>query len=79
MHHSEEASHFEWLKKRFTDCFGLPTEMYKRRVLLSYDGVELEKGYNRIVATWQGLFFEFRDEDIKYENLELSFDTAHGM
>ena len=59
-HQSEEAEHFHWLKKRFTDCFGLPTDMYKRRRLCSFDGVELAKGYNRVVATWQGLFFEIK-------------------
>ena len=50
---SESDGHFHWLKKCFTDCFGLPTEMYKRRKLISFDGVELAKGYNRVVATWQ--------------------------
>ena len=63
------TTHFDWLKKRFTDCFGLPTDMYKRRRLVSFDGVELAKGYTRVVATWQGLFFELKDEDINYQEL----------
>ena len=79
LHRSQEASHFDWLKKRFTDCLGLPTEMYKRRKLLSFDGVELAKGYNRVVATWQGLFYELREEDINYKVLKHDFNTVQGM
>ena len=79
LHRSQEESHFDWLKKRFTECFGLPTDMYKRRKLMSFDGVEVAKGYNRVVATWQGLFFELRDEDINYDALAPGFNTAQGM
>ena len=35
----EEARHFHWMKKRFTECFGLPTDMYKRRNLISFEVV----------------------------------------
>ena len=76
---SERDRPFHWLKKCFTDCFGLPTEMYKRRKLISFDGVELAKGYNRVVATWQGLFYEFRDEDINFRDLKPGFNTAQGI
>ena len=79
VNHIQEPKHFDWLKKRFTDCFGLPTEMYKRRRLVSFDGVELAKGYARVVATWQGLFFELKDEDINYRDLKPGFDTRSGM
>ena len=63
---SESDRHFHWLQKCFTDCFSLPTEMYKRRKLISFDGVELAKGYNRVIATWQGFYYELRDEDINF-------------
>ena len=74
-----DTNHFDWLKKRFTECFGLPTDMYKRRRLVSFDGVELAKGYARVVATWQGLFFELKDKDINYQELKPGFDTTLGM
>ena len=48
---SQEDLHFDWMKKRFKDCFGLPTEMYKRLSMFSFDGVELAKGYRRVFAT----------------------------
>ena len=75
---TEEASHFHWMKNRFTECFGLPTDMYKRRNLISFDGVMLAKGYSRVVVTWQGMFFELRDEDINFKDLEPGFNTAQG-
>ena len=31
------------------------------------------------MATWQGLFFELKGEDIIFENLERSFNTARGI
>ena len=68
IHRSQEARHFEWLKKHFTDCFGLPPDMYKRRRLLSFDGDQLAKGYNRVVATWQGMYFHLRVGDIMWTN-----------
>ena len=77
-HPMEEASHFHWMKTRFMECFGLPTDMYKRRNLISFDGVILARGYNRVVATWQGLFYELKDEDINYKDLEPGFNTAQG-
>ena len=47
----ERNRHFHWLKKFFTDCLGLPTEMCTKRKLISFDGVELALDYNRVVAT----------------------------
>ena len=75
---SEEVRHFRWMKQRFTECFGLPTDTYIRRNLISFDGVSLAKGYSQVVATWQGLFFELRDEDINFKDLEPGFNTAQG-
>ena len=75
---SQEDLHFDWMKKRFKDCFGLPTEMYKRRSLFSFDGVELAKGYRRVVATWQGLYYELKDQDINFNGLHQDFNTAWG-
>ena len=75
---SQEDLHFDWMKKRFKDCFGLPTEMYKRRTLFSFDGVELAKGYRRVVATWQGLYYELKDQDINFSGLHQDFNTAWG-
>ena len=77
-HRKLEANHLSWLKQRFTECFGLQTDMYKRRKIFSFDGVLLAKGFERVVATYQGLFFELRDEDINYEGLECGFNTARG-
>ena len=71
--------HFSWMKKQFEKCFGLSTEMYKRREIYSFDGVKIAEGFNKVVATWQGLYYELKGEDIAFENLDRSFNTARGI
>ena len=75
---AHENKHFSWLKQQFKNCFGLPTDSYKRRGVYSFDGVLLAEGFNKVVATWQGLFYELKGEDIIFENLDRSFNTARG-
>ena len=75
---AHERKHFSWLKQQFENCFGLPTDSYKRRGVYSFDGVQLAEGFNKVVATWQGLFYELKGEDIIFENLDRSFNTARG-
>ena len=75
----KEPAHFDWMRDEFKRCFELPTERYKRRQIYSFDGVLLAHGYNKVVPTWQGLYFELKGEDIAFENLDRSFNTARGV
>ena len=74
-----EPKHFSWLKDQFVKCFDLPTNTYKKQEIYSFDGVKLAAGFNRVVATWQGLYFELKGEDIYFENLVRGFNTARGI
>ena len=74
-----ESAHFEWMRDEFKKCFGLPTDSYKQRAINSFDGVLIANGYNKVVPTWQGLYFELKGDDIAFENLDRSFNTARGV
>ena len=74
-----EPAHFDWMRNEFKKCFGLPTDSYKRSAIYSFDGVLIAYGYNKVVPTWQGLYFELKGEDIDLENLNRSFNTARGV
>ena len=76
---SQESKHFAWLKKQFKQCFGLSTDTYKKRPIYSFDGVKLAEGFNKVVATWQGLYFELKGEDIFFDHLDRDFNTARGI
>ena len=76
---TEWIRHFSWLKKQFVNCFGLPTDTYKRREVYSFDGIKIAEGFNKVVATWQGLYYELKGEDIIFENLDRNFSTARGV
>ena len=65
----DEALHFQFLKKEFTDRLGLPVDSGKRRKIYSFDGVQIAEGYEKVVTTWQGMFFQMNGEDIIFENL----------
>ena len=75
----EDRKHFAWLKKQFEQCFGLSTDSYKRRPIYNFDGVKIAEGFNKVVATWQGLYFELKGEDILFENLDRDLNTARGI
>ena len=75
----QEPRHFAWLKKQFEQCFGLSADSYKRRPIYSFDGVKLAEGFNKVVATWQGLYFELKGEDILFELLDRDLNTARGI
>ena len=77
-HSEREPEHFNWMREEFKKCFGLPTDSYKRRSIYSFDGVLLADGYNKVVPTWQGLYFELKGEDIAFGNLDRNFSTARG-
>ena len=67
------------MKRQFEKCFGLPTEMYKRRGVYSFDGIKIADGFKKVVATWQGLYYELKGEDILFGNLNRNFSTARGV
>ena len=64
-----EPSHFQLLNNEFQKKFGLPVDSGKRRKICSFDGVQIAEGYEKVVTTWQGMFFQLKGEDITFENL----------
>ena len=64
--------HFRFLKDEFTKRFGLPIDSGKRRKITSFDGIQIADGYEEVVTTWQGMFFQLRGEDVIFENMQKS-------
>ena len=69
LHSKDEPLHFHFLKEEFTKRFGLPVTSGKRRKISSFDGVVLANGYEEVVTTWQGMFFQLSGEDVAFENM----------
>ena len=70
--------HFSFLKECYSEHIGLPLQTPQRKRIYSYKNVCVAKGYERILVTWQGMFYEIRDEDIQFQNLEEKLKTSRG-
>ena len=47
--------------------------------ILSWNGVKLAKGYERVVLTWQGVYWEVAWQDVVFKNLTEKVRTEPGM
>ena len=64
-----KPKHFGYLEKKFINTFGLPIETGRMCTISSFDGVALAAGYEKVVITWQGMYFRLRAQDIFWGNL----------
>ena len=61
--------HEEWLNGSFYDRIGLRPEERTEVDILTFDGVLVARGYNRILPTWQGFFVELEETDVMWKYL----------
>ena len=69
--HSQQTvpPHAEWLNGCFYDRIGLSPQDRAEVDILSFDGVLVARGYNRILPTWQGFFVELEKNDVMWKYL----------
>ena len=70
--------HEAFLKKCFRDEFRLSTSKAQRKDILSFQGALVATGYERVVVTFQGMYYEIHKNDIVFKSLEEkpSFDGS---
>ena len=54
-------------------------EAAAKRNIYSWANVEVAKGYEKVLATWQGLYWQVRWEDLVHENLTEVLNTERGI
>ena len=68
--HQVWASHFQYLRECFKDQVGV--SMWRREPIeiSSWNNVQIARGYEKVVVTWQGLWWELTYEDVNWDNLD---------
>ena len=69
----------EYLKSCFEEQIGIPCQTAQNLKIYSFDDVVIAKGFNKAVATWQGLFWELKQSDIAFWNLSRDQKQIPGI
>ena len=62
-------NHFSYLRKCWYDQIDLPLLEHQKRNIYSFKNALVATGYDRIVLTWQGMFYEVSEADIELGHL----------
>ena len=63
-----EIPHKAYLEECFRRQIGLPIDKSQRIDIFSYTDRRIAKGYQQIVTTCQGMYYEIREEDWEHWN-----------
>ena len=74
-----EIDHFEYLKKCWDEQIGLPLSKPQKRNIYSYKNALVATGYEKILVTWQGMFYEVSEMDIELDNLTRAHSQEYGV
>ena len=74
-----KIDHFEYLKKSWNEQIELPLTKPQKRNIYSYKNALVATGYEKILVTWQGMFYEVSDMDIELENLTRANSQEYGL
>ena len=74
-----EIDHFEYLKKCWNEQIELPLSQPQKRNIYSYKNALVATGYEKILVTWQGMFYEVSDMDIELGNLSRAHSQDYGV
>ena len=72
----QKPGNFIYLEDSFREQIGLPLHKPSKTKIFNFDDVLIANGYNDVVVTWQGLFWEIDHDDIAFWNL--SRDQRHN-
>ena len=66
---NSNPEHKKFLKKCFQEKIGIPMNQARSINIFNFDETLIAKGFDRVVTTWQGMFWEHSREDICCRNL----------
>ena len=72
-------SNIEYLHKSFQEQIGISMNKPQSRNIFNFDEMLIAKGFDRAVATFQGLFWEHSREDICWKNLKRTEFPMDGV
>ena len=75
----ELPKNFEYLKKCFMDQIGIAMDCRQARSIFNFDETLIAKGFERVVVTWQGMFWEHSHDDISFMNLKKDQFSTDGF
>ena len=86
-HHDKEVAprlynsedHFDYLRKCWHEQIDLPLLQRQKKNIWSFKNALIATGYDRVVLTWQGMFYEVSEEDIAPGNLIKKGATDAGV
>ena len=64
----ESNNHFQFLRECFQRDVGLPLDLPQARKICSFNNTLIAKGYQRVVCTQQGIYYELKEKNIIFEN-----------
>ena len=70
---------FSYLTKRFKEQIGVPMNRPMSMNIFNFDETLIAKGFDRVVTTWQGMFWEHSKEDICFRNLSKVVYSVDGV
>merc|ERR1711888_168874 len=73
------GDHFGYLRQCWYDQIDLPLLGHQKRNIWSFKNALIATGYDRVVLTWQGMFYEVSEEDITLGNLIKKGATDAGV
>ena len=74
-----EAKNLTFLKKCFQEQIGIPMNEGQTINIFNFDETLIAKGFDKVLTTWQGMFWQHSREDICFRNLEKVEYTAEGV
>ena len=75
----EVPNNIDFLNTSFQEQIGVPMNEPQSMNIFNFDETLIAKGYDRVVTTWQGMFWENSREDICFKNVRKVEYTAEGF
>ena len=74
-----DPDHFKNLNECFQEQIGVSMDLPQSLNIFNFDEKLIAKGYDRVVTTWQGMFWEHSREDICFRNLRKDGYSVDGI
>ena len=67
---NQKNPHEEYLEECFRNQIGMPTERPQRINIYNFKNKLVANGYQRVVTTWQGMYYEMTKQQVEWRNLK---------
>ena len=73
------SDHFNYLERCWKEQIDLPLSQRQKRNIYSFQNALVATGYDKILLTWQGMFYEISESDIELDNLSVQTLAEAGV